>query len=114
MRFPFKILAPLALVLAASGCSGIPISDTESGATHHVILGFGIVSVSDPKSAPEVTAVRVHALGLSVDTGPTAGVALGYKSATAIQAAPDADTCVEINSGAFGPMFIKTSSHYEE
>lgn len=110
----FAVALAACFAATASGCSGIPVTDEGTMTTHHIILGFGIVTTSDPAAAERIAATRIHAIGIVADTGPAGGVALGYKSATTVQADANSDSFVEIAPGAFGPMRVTTSISHND
>jgi hypothetical protein len=87
-------LAALAFI-AVTGCSPFRLKGKD-GSVHHVILGFGIVSVNNTNpSAASVT--QAHMLGLLVTDVPGFKMAAGYSSATTVSVAAEAeDVRVEI------------------
>jgi hypothetical protein len=98
------------LPLLAAGCERlgavIPVTG-ESGTTHFVVIGFGIVSVPAPADAPAATAVRLDALGLALSNAPGAAATLGYTSASFVRVPSGAkDVRVEIEQRVGGPLRV--------
>jgi hypothetical protein len=104
-----NVLAFVAAIVTFMLLSGCIVSVSgEGGSSHHVIIGFGIVSVNeDPDKA--VVATDVYALGLSLSDRPGLKVGLGYSSGTVVSVAPDAeDVRVEISKKPWGPLIVDT------
>jgi hypothetical protein len=102
----FSLLAILAIVL--SGC--VVSVPGKEGSSHHVIIGFGVVSVNE---APEkaIIATDTHALGLSLTDRPGLKFGIGYSSSTVVTVAPHAkDVRVEVSKKPWGPLVIDTQS----
>ena len=65
-------IALLAALLALTGCSY-----ERNGVVHHVIVGFGVISVT--KTNPVATVTKTQALGISA-IGPQ--ISIGYVNGT--------------------------------
>jgi hypothetical protein len=96
----------LLVALAAAGCT-LPVRGRE-GTTHHVVLGFGVVSVHR-SPAETVTATRVQALGVVVTDRPMLKVGVGYASSVVVTAVPGVDAAVEVSQRPWGPLRVDTS-----
>lgn len=97
------------LLMIATLLSGCVMSVAgKDGSSHHVIIGFGIVSVNE---APDkaVIATDTHALGFSVSDRPGLKVGVGYSSSTVVTVAPGArDVRVEVSKKPWGPLIVDT------
>lgn len=103
--------ALLVLVIPLAGCgtfSGfvLPV-ETRDGTTHHIVIGFGVVSVN---RAPDetVTATRATALGAVLSDRPMPKVGLGYSSSVVVTTVPGVDALVEVSQRPWGPLVINT------
>ena len=76
-----KLLAVLLLLLA--GCT-----TENNGVVHHVIVGFGVVSVNKTNQAAQV--VRAKAFGIYCSDTPGTKLAVGYVNQTT--------ACIRTNS----------------
>jgi hypothetical protein len=90
-----------------SSCVTIP---GKSGTIHHVIIGFGIVSVNEP-SSPAVIATDSHILGMSISDQPGLKFAFGYSSSTVVSIPDGADDVrVEVSKVPGQPLIIDVPS----
>jgi len=71
-------MLPLLLLLA--GCS-----INRPGVVHHVIIGFGIVSVPNTNSVAQVTKVRALGAYFGSQPGPQAAIGFVNETTTQIQ-----------------------------
>jgi hypothetical protein len=97
----------LTAVLLAALCGGcaLPIR-TSSGTTYHVILGFGVVAVSDPdQSAAVVT--HAQSVGVAITDRPGLKLGVGYASSTVTTVAEGAeDVRIEASDYPGGPLTV--------
>ncbi|TAJ33339.1 MAG: hypothetical protein EPO64_01070, partial [Nitrospirae bacterium] len=77
----------LATVLMAGCVVSIP---GKGNATHHLIIGVGVVTVNEPKEQA-VLATDTQALGLSLSDRPGLKLGLGYSSSTVVTVADGAE-----------------------
>jgi hypothetical protein len=92
---------------AFSSCVSIP---GKSGTVHHLILGFGIVSVNEPPSQA-VLATDSHILGISISNQPGLKFAFGYSSSTVVSIPDGAeDVRVEVSKIPGSPIVIDVPS----
>jgi hypothetical protein len=91
-----------------SGCC-FPIP-ARSGTTYHLIVGIGVVAVSDPaKNA--VVATDAHSLGVAVSDRPGLRFAFGYSSSSVVSVADGArDVRVEVSRKPGGPLIVDAPS----
>ena len=90
-----------------SSCVSIP---GKSGTVHHVIIGFGIVSVNEPASQA-VVATDSHILGMSISDQPGLKFAFGYSSSTVVSIPDGADDVrVEVSKVPGQPLIIDVPS----
>lgn len=83
------LLALLASVLT-SGC----ISYTARGVRHHVILGFGVVTVDTNK--PTVTVVKSATVGIGASSFPVRRCTVGFSKDTAAVVDTNQNVVIEI------------------
>jgi hypothetical protein len=105
-------VSPIVLALAAtsalSGCA-IPVKDKD-GTAHHIVIGFGIVSVHEPKDKAIVT-TKTEAIGLSISDQAGLKFGLGYSSGTVVTVADGAeDVRVEVSQRPWYPFIVDTQS----
>lgn len=96
----------VALLIAAlcGGCA-LPVR-TSSGTTYHVIIGFGVVAVSDPD---QTAAVVTHAqsIGVAITDRPGLKLGVGYASNTVTTVAEGAeDVRIEASDYPGGPLTV--------
>ena len=73
-RIVGSLVTVLAFAVGAAGCMTVRDKD---GTEHHVVLGFGVISVKEaPKKAMVVT--DSHVLGVHVSDQPGTKVGIGY------------------------------------
>ena len=90
-----------------SSCVSIP---GKGGTVHHLIIGFGIVSVNEPAS-PAVIATDSHILGMSISDQPGLKFAFGYSSSTVVSIPDGADDVrVEVSKVPGKPLVIDVPS----
>jgi hypothetical protein len=95
-----------AATLVATGCMRIPF--TRGGTTHYLIIGIGVVSVSDPQQTA-VVATDAHSLGVILSDRPGVKFAAGYSSASVVSVADGAeDVRVEVSRKVMGPLIVDT------
>ncbi len=98
--FAFKVLLLTTLPLLI-GCFSIP---TKHG-THHVIIGFGIVTVSEEEEA--IVATDTQSFGISISDRPGLKLGVGYCSNAVISVAEGArDVRVEVYHKPAGPIIM--------
>jgi hypothetical protein len=90
-----------------SSCVSIP---GKGGTVHHLIIGFGIVSVNEPPSQA-VIATDSHILGISISDQPGLKFAFGYSSSTVVSIPDGADDVrVEVSKVPGKPLIIDVPS----
>jgi len=90
-----------------AGCC-IPIRHGD--VTHHIVLGFGIVSTYEGTNQP-VTVTRVQAFGAYVANAPGLNFGLGACSSTVVSVATNAeDVRVEVKSKPASSLIVNTAS----
>jgi hypothetical protein len=101
----------LAVAMAAAGClatltSCLRTTDPD-GTTHHLILGFGVVSVKEaPRKAMTVTSANV--VGVHVSDQPGMKVGFGYSSSVVTAVSENApDLRAEVSKRPFGPLVVE-------
>ncbi len=107
VRSPVKallMLATLAGLCSLSACITIP---GAGGTKHHIIFGFGIVSVNECK-AKSVIATDTHAIGISISGRPGLKCGIGISSSTVVTVPHGADDVrVEVSKLPWGPLIIE-------
>ena len=102
-------LQALALLSALSACCLPPYKDTD-GTTHHIVIGFGVVSVHEPDNKAVVT-TKTEAIGLSISDQAGLKFGLGYSSGTVVTVADGAeDVRVEVSQRPWHPFIVDTQS----
>jgi hypothetical protein len=98
---------PLVFGLAAATCGCFHLCYTGKDETrHHLIIGVGVVRVSDPQ-AEFAVASSVRALGVSVTDRPGMRFAAGYSSSDVVLVPEDAeDVRIEVTRSPFGPLRV--------
>jgi hypothetical protein len=92
------------IILLLTAFSGCAITD-KSGTTHHVIVGFGVVSVSQTNTVARV--VRTTAIGLSAASGP-GSCFVGYGSGVTVSVCTNANMLIEVDQKPWKPIKIQT------
>lgn len=109
---PFPIIVATGLlIILLQGCT-IPLSskEKEPRAIHHIIFGFGIVTVKAPDNVSYV-ATSSQALGVSISDGPGVKLGVGYSSNIGVSVSERAeDVRLEISQLPFKPFIIDTQS----
>ena len=82
-------LCVIALLLGLAGCK-----IQRAGVSHHVIIGFGVVSVNRTNTAAQVT--RTKALGLHCSDAPGAKFSAGYLAQTTTAIQTNSNVIVEV------------------
>jgi hypothetical protein len=98
----------LAVASTLAGCvARVP---GHEGETHHVIVGFGVVTTRESARAG-VVATRAHSLGLSVTDRPGLKLGMGWASSTVVSVADGAeDVRVEVSRRPGGPLIVEAPS----
>lgn len=104
-------LATLILIFFLPGCVfTLPSEEKESRAIHHIVLGFGIITVKAPGDVSYV-ATSSQALGISVSDGPGVKFGMGYSANIGVEVSERAeDVRLEISQLPFKPLIIDTQS----
>lgn len=90
----------ICIVVVASGCIPVRTGDT----LHYVIIGAGVVSVSD-------TNRNVARVSTATSVGIMAterGVKIGYGAESVVAIKTNENVSVEVERRPFGPMSVKT------
>lgn len=95
-----KLVLLLVLVLA-TGCA---VTD-KAGTTHHLVIGFGVVSVSHPSSAAQV--IKATTVGLGISSSPP-GCQLGYGSSITTYVNSGTNLVIEVSELPGKPLTIET------
>ena len=95
----------VALVAAlACGCS-LPVRGA-GGTTYHLIIGVGVVAVSDPERSAAVVS-RAQSLGVAVSDRPGLALGIGYASSLVTTVADGAeDVRIEVADSPTGPLTV--------
>jgi hypothetical protein len=103
-------ISPFAVFVAIASLGCVARVPGGHGETHHLIIGFGIVTVG--KTCPaSVTATRTHSFGISASTAPGAKLGLGYASAMVVAVADGAeDVRAEISGLPGGALIVEAAS----
>jgi hypothetical protein len=107
-----SILRRFSVALALGGLLAGCVAKVPGGAgeTHHLIVGFGVVTTRDG-GRDGVVATRAHALGLSVTDRPGLKLGMGYASSTVVSVADGAkDVRVEVSRRPGGPLIVEAPS----
>lgn len=101
-RLAGLVQAVVASTILVAGCS-IPVKSGTT--THHLIIGFGVVSTNDTPDAAVVT--NMTAIGFALTDRPGLKFALGYASSAVIEIPDNAeDVRIEVSQRAFGPINV--------
>lgn len=96
-----KLWPCLTLVLVLSGCA------LQSGKQTRLIIGFGVVSVSDTnQNLAQVT--RTKALGLTVSDQPGLKFGVGYSSSVVVAVKTNANLLIEVDDRPGEPLKVST------
>jgi hypothetical protein len=99
-----KSLLTACVLFCCSGC----ITYNRDGTSHHVIIGFGIVSVNNTnRTAATVVTTKLLGVGYSDDSGPRAAV--GYSSSTVIRVATNQNAQIEVSNLPLKPLTVTVS-----
>jgi hypothetical protein len=78
-------------MLAALACGGCALPlQSSSGTTYHVIIGFGVVAVSDPEQTAAVV-TQAQSIGAAISNRPGLTLGIGYASSTVTTVADGAE-----------------------
>ena len=92
----------IACALFLTGC----VSFNRGGTTHHVILGFGIVSVnSTNRAVADVIKTQVIGLGFN-DSGAGAHFDLGYGCTTVVKVVTNQNIVIEVSDVPGKPLTV--------
>ena len=88
-------------------CSGIKIKE-KNGTSHHVIIGFGVVTVNDPEDKAAVVS-NTQSLGISISDRPGLKLGVGYSSSmvTTVENGAE-DVRMEISQKPLGTIKINS------
>ncbi|MDX2166063.1 MAG: hypothetical protein SF182_03340 [Deltaproteobacteria bacterium] len=94
----------LLLAMLCSGCA-LPLR-SSSGTTYHLIVGIGVVAVSDPdRTAAVVT--QAQSVGVAISDRPGLKLGIGYASSTVTSVAEGAeDVRIEAAHYPGGPLTV--------
>lgn len=100
-----RLICALAGASFLSGCS-IPI-ESGNGTIHYVIIGAGVVSVSNPETNSAAFVSKVQALGLSATEQPGLNFNFGYTEGSFV-AVPNgvSDVRIEVSQDIMGPLRV--------
>ncbi len=106
-----KVFSLLILIPFFGGCVvSIPGKGDESNTSHHIIFGFGIVSVNEPKDIALIS-TSTQALGINMSDRPGMKLGVGYSSNTVITVPNGAeDVRVEVSKLPGRPFILDTQS----
>lgn len=91
----------LAVCLLCAGC----MSFNRNGTTHHVIIGFGIVSVNNTNNAA-ATVIKSQAIGLNLSDGAGTKLGLGYSSTTVVKVHTNENVIIEVYDMPGKPLTV--------
>lgn len=91
------------IAITATGCISFK---TGRDARYHIVIGFGIVRVSDPDTTALV-ATSAHSLGVTISDRPDLRFSAGYASSTVVTIPDGAeDVRAEISQSPLGPFVV--------
>jgi len=101
-----NILLPITFIfIILAGCAGIPIKFND-GTTHHLIIGFGLVTVKEVPEHP-VVITKATAVGATIADRPGIKFGVGYSSSTVVTVGDRADDVrIEVSKFPGGPLKI--------
>jgi len=104
-------LALLINLLMCSSCVvSIPGKGIESNTSHHLVIGFGIVSVNEPDDIALVS-TSTQVLGVNVSDRPGMKLGIGYSANTVITVPNNAeDVRVEVSQLPGKPFIVDIQS----
>jgi hypothetical protein len=92
------------------GLTGCVTISGKNNSRYHIILGFGVVAVSDPDQSALV-ATDVHALGMTISDRPDVKFSMGYTSSAVVTVAAGAhEVRAEVARKPWGPLIVDTHS----
>lgn len=99
-----KSLLTACVLFCCAGC----ITYNRDGTSHHVIIGFGVVSVNNTnQTAATVVKTQILGFGYSTDNGPRAAV--GYSSSTVVKVATNQNAQIEVSNLPLKPLTVNVS-----
>ncbi|NWF92329.1 MAG: hypothetical protein HXY46_05395 [Syntrophaceae bacterium] len=109
-----RSISALMLILltgALCSCSGLKIRDRD-GSVHHLIIGFGLVTVPHNAGNCGVLATKAQSLGIHVSDQPGLKFSVGYGSSSTV-AVPETteNIVVEVSQRPFGPLIVELNPH---
>lgn len=92
------------------GFAGCVVISGKNQTKYHLILGLGVVAVSDVNQTSMV-ATDVHSLGVMVSDRPDIKLAIGYVSSAVVTVAEGArDVRAEVSRKPWGPLVVDVPS----
>jgi hypothetical protein len=92
------------MATACAGCA-LPLR-APSGTTYHLIVGIGLVAVSDPEQTAAVV-TQAQSLGVAISDRPGLKLGIGYASSTVTTVAEGAeDVRIEAADHPGGPLTV--------
>jgi hypothetical protein len=104
MTFHCRLIAVISFMALAGCCVS---HKDEKGTQHYLIIGLGMLSLSEKDDA--VLATRLNSIGISLSNRPDLRFGLGYTSSMAVSIVPYADTLVEISQKPGDPITINST-----
>ena len=95
-------VAACSLFLLLVGC----VSFKSGGTRHHVLLGFGLVSVYT--NTPTLTVVKSTTVGLGASAFPKSRFTAGFSESLTVMAATNQSVVIEIGKVPGQPFRIET------
>lgn len=86
-----KLATATLIVACLSGCA---VKGT-GGKTHHVVFGFGVVTVDSPTNSP-VIVTQSRTLGVTLSDAPGVRFNAGYANSTVTQVRTNTQAIIEI------------------
>lgn len=106
----FRVGILLVLLVTSSCIVSIPGKGSESNTSHHIVIGFGIVSVNEPENIALIS-TSTQVLGINLSDRPGMKLGVGYSSNTVITVPDGAeDVRVEVSQLPNKPFIVDTQS----
>ncbi len=81
------------------------MSVNDGGTTHHLIFGFGVVSVNSGTNH-QAEVVNSNVLGLHISNGPGLKMGVGYASQSVVSISTNANVVIEVDRRPGKPLKV--------
>lgn len=104
LRSAAATIVATCVTISTGGCIPIP---GKGGVTHHIVIGFGVVSVREGEK-DAVVATHVNALGVAISDRPGMKLGVGYTESTVVSVNQGAeDVRIEVSRVPGGPLVVE-------